>query len=215
MSEPDAITDRLSAAPIVPLVQDDDPARAVATARALGEGGLGVIEVLLRGPGAMRTLEAVRGDTEGLIVGAGTVLSREQAIEAVGHGAQFIVSPGLSEDIVRFCGDEGLPCFPGTSSATEVQRAHELGLACVKFFPAKLSGGAAMLKALGAVFGAMRFMPTGGIGPGELGDYLALPQVLACGGSWLTPEDAIANGDFATVTRLAGEALQIAGRVRG
>lgn len=210
----DALNAQLSAAPVVPLVGEGDPDRAVGTARALGEGGLQVIEVVMRSPGALSSMEAIRAQTRGLTVGAGTVLTLDQAKTVVERGAQFIVSPGLVEDIVAFCRDNGIPCLPGTMTPSEVQRAHAMGLRAVKFFPASLAGGVPMLKALGAVFRDMRFMPTGGIGPDNLADYLALPQVIACGGSWLTPTDAIEEEDFETVTELARKALAIAGKRR-
>ncbi|MGB3806903.1 MAG: bifunctional 4-hydroxy-2-oxoglutarate aldolase/2-dehydro-3-deoxy-phosphogluconate aldolase [Erythrobacter sp.] len=206
----DAISSLLERAPIVPLVGDDDPDRATATARALGEGGLGTVEVVMRSPGALASMKAILAGTEGLLVGAGTVLTLEQAREVVEAGAQFVVSPGLVEDIVRYCQDEGVVCLPGTMTAGEVQRAHAMGLRAVKFFPASLAGGVPMLKAFGAVFSGMRFMPTGGIDAGNLHEYLALPHVLACGGSWLTPKDAVAQGDYAALTKLAREALSIA-----
>jgi len=211
----ESLAARLSAAPVVPLIDEEDPGRAVASAQALEAGGLQVLEVVMRSPGALASMEAILSETEGTLTGAGTVLTLDQAKEVVGAGAQFVVSPGLVDDIVRFCRDEGVVCLPGTMTAGEVQRAYALGLRAVKFFPASLAGGVPMLKALGAVFRDMRFMPTGGIGPVNLAEYLALPNVLACGGSWLTPEEAIARGDFAAVTQRAAKALAVARETRG
>ena len=196
--------------PLVPLIQSEAPATAVKTAHALVAGDLKVIEVVLRTDAALSCLEAVAKEAPDAIVGAGTVLSHVQAREAKARGAQFIVSPGLDEDIVRFCHDENLPVFPGVATAGEVQRAWNLGLRIVKFFPASLAGGPAMLKALGSVFRDMRFMPTGGVTASNLKDYLELPSVIACGGSWLTPQKEIAAGNFEAVTTLATEALAIA-----
>lgn len=210
----DELIRRLADAPVVPLVSHDDPRIAVRIARALAEGGLSVIEVVMRHPNAQAGMEAILAETEGLIVGAGTVLTREQAQSVRESGAQFIVSPGLVDDIARYCLDEDIPFFPGTMTAGEVQRAHALGLGAVKFFPATLAGGVPMLKAFGAVFGAMRFMPTGGVTPDNLPDFLSLPSVIACGGSWLTPAEAIAAGDYAQITSLAREARAIAARAR-
>ena len=209
------LTSRLSAAPVVPLVGDDDAGRAVATAQALGEGGLSVIEVVLRSPRALEGMLAIIESGSDLVVGAGTVLTLDQAKAVRDAGAQFIVSPGLVDEIAEFCIDEEIPFFPGTMTAGEVQRAYALGLREVKFFPATLAGGVPMLKAFGSVFGEMRFMPTGGVSPENLPDFLALPHVLACGGSWLTPKDAIASGDFDRVTTLAREAVEIARKARG
>lgn len=204
----------LGAAPVVPLVGGNDPAVAVATAKALRDGGLKVIEVVMRSDDAQRCMEAIIAEVDDVIVGAGTVLTLDQAKSVLDSGAQFVVCPGLVDNIVEHCLGAGVPIYPGTMTAGEVQRAYALGLRQVKFFPASLAGGVPMLKALGAVFREMRFMPTGGISTGNLGEYLALPHVLACGGSWLTPGDAIAAGDYAAITKLAREALAIASDTR-
>ncbi len=209
------LNQRLQSAPVVPLVDDADPESAVATARALGKGGLSVIEVVLRSEGALEGMKAIVQSGEDLIVGAGTVLTLDQAKEVREAGAAFIVSPGLVDDIARYCLGEGIPFFPGTMTAGEVQRAYALGLRAVKFFPASLAGGVPMLRAFGSVFREMAFMPTGGISPGNLAEFLALPQVIACGGSWLTPKAEIEAGDFEAVTRLAEEAVGIARAARG
>ncbi|TRD11975.1 bifunctional 4-hydroxy-2-oxoglutarate aldolase/2-dehydro-3-deoxy-phosphogluconate aldolase [Erythrobacter insulae] len=209
------LNERLKAAPVVPLIGDGNADRAVATAKALGEGGLSVIEVVLRSEGALESMKAIIERGGDLIVGAGTVLTLDQAKEVHEAGAQFIVCPGLVDEIAEYCLAEKIPFFPGTMTAGEVQRAYALGLREVKFFPASLAGGVPMLKAFGAVFGEMRFMPTGGVSADNLPDFLALPHVLACGGSWLTPKDAVEAGDFAEVTRLAAEAVAIAKTARG
>nr|WP_298929834.1 bifunctional 4-hydroxy-2-oxoglutarate aldolase/2-dehydro-3-deoxy-phosphogluconate aldolase [uncultured Erythrobacter sp.] len=209
------LNERLNAAPVVPLIGDSDADRAVATARALGQGGLSVIEVVLRSEGALEGMSAIIERGGDLIVGAGTVLTLDQAKQVRDAGAQFIVSPGLVDEIAEYCLAENIPFFPGTMTAGEVQRACALGLRDVKFFPASLAGGVPMLKALGSVFREMRFMPTGGVSAANLPDFLALPHVMACGGSWLTPKDAVETSNFAEVTRLAAEAVDIAKGVRG
>lgn len=211
----DALEQRLATAPVVPLIGENDPARAVKTTKALADGGLTVIEVVMRSPGAQAGMEAILGQTDGLIVGAGTVLTLDQAKSVVASGAQFIVSPGLVDEIARYCIDEGIPFFPGTMTAGEVQRAYALGLRKVKFFPASLAGGVPMLKAFSSVFGEMRFMPTGGVSAANLPEFLSVPSVIACGGSWLTPANAIDAGDYAQVTALAREAVDIARTSRG
>ncbi len=208
------LSERLAAAPVVPLIGENDAVRAVKTAEALGAGGLSVIEVVMRSDDAQRGMEAILAETEGLIVGAGTVLTVDQAKSVVASGAEFIVSPGLVDDIARYCLDEGIPFFPGTMTAGEVQRAYALGLREVKFFPASLAGGVPMLKAFSSVFREMRFMPTGGVSTSNLSEFLVLPSVLACGGSWLTPKDAVAVGDYSKITNLAEEAVAIARSVR-
>lgn len=206
---------RLQSAPVVPLVGEDDPETAVAVARALAEGGLSVIEVVMRSDNAQAGMEAILAKTDGLFVGAGTVLTLDQAKSVVSSGAQFIVSPGLVDEIAEYCLAERIPFFPGTMTAGEVQRAYAMGLREVKFFPATLAGGVPMLKAFSSVFREMRFMPTGGVTPENLAEFLTMPRVLACGGSWLTPKDAIAAGRFDEITSLAKEALAIAGKARG
>lgn len=208
------LSNRLAGAPVVPLIGENDAPRAVKTARALGDGGLSVIEVVMRSADAQKGMEAILAETEGLIVGAGTVLTLDHAKSVVRSGAQFIVSPGLVDDIARYCLDEGIPFYPGTMTAGEVQRAYALGLRDVKFFPASLAGGVPMLKAFSSVFREMRFMPTGGVSAGNLAEFLALPSVLACGGSWLTPGDAVASGDYSRITNLAREAVAIAQSAR-
>jgi 2-dehydro-3-deoxyphosphogluconate aldolase/(4S)-4-hydroxy-2-oxoglutarate aldolase len=174
-----------------------------------------VLEVVMRTDAALDCLRAIGREVPDAIVGAGTVLSAEHARSAAAAGACFIVSPGLHEDVVRAAQEAGLPAFPGTATATEVQRAWNLGLRAVKFFPAGQAGGIPMIKALASVFRDVRFMPTGGVSAANLADYLAVPAVIACGGSWLTPKEAIAAGDYRAVTVLAREAVAIANTVRG
>lgn len=213
MSE--SIEAMLGRCPVVPLVVPKDPDTTIRVTRALLAGGLGVVEVVLRTDVALECLAAVAEAVPEATVGAGTVLSREQARKAADAGARFIVSPGLHEAVVAESLASGLPVFPGVVTATEAQMAWNLGLRTMKFFPASLAGGPAMLKALGSVFRDVRFMPTGGISAGNLADYLALPAVLACGGSWLTPGTAIAEGNYQIVTELAAEAVAIAKSIRG
>ncbi|WP_298308085.1 bifunctional 4-hydroxy-2-oxoglutarate aldolase/2-dehydro-3-deoxy-phosphogluconate aldolase [uncultured Erythrobacter sp.] len=210
----DELTSRLSAAPVVPLIGENDAGRAVKTAEALAGGGLSVIEVVMRSSDAQKGMEAILAETEGLIVGAGTVLTLDQAKSVRASGAQFIVSPGLVDEIAEYCLAEDIPFYPGTMTAGEVQRAYALGLREVKFFPASLAGGVPMLKAFSSVFREMRFMPTGGVSAGNLAEFLALPSVLACGGSWLTPNEAVAAGDYSQITTLASEAVSIAQAAR-
>lgn len=209
------ITELLRSNPVVPLVQADDPAIAVQTSRALAAGGLQVAEVVFRTDRALECLKAVAEEVPEMVAGAGTVLSAEQAKAALDNGAKFIVSPGLDDGVVGVAQERGVPVYPGTMTPSEVQHAFNLGLDTVKFFPASIAGGVPALKALASVFRTMKFMPTGGVSPGNLADFLAIPAVLACGGSWLTPKDAIAAGDFDAITKLAAEAVAIAGEARG
>ena len=205
---------RLAAAPVVPLIGANDTAIAVETANALNAGGLGIIEVVLRTDKAVDCMEAIAKQTSGLIVGAGTVLTVAQAEEVVARGAQFIVCPGLVDAVAEYCLKQDVPLYAGTMTAGEVQRAYALGLRTVKFFPASLAGGVPMLKALSSVFREMRFMPTGGVTAANLAGFLALPSVIACGGSWLTPADEIEAGNYDAITTLAREAVALASAAR-
>ena len=196
--------------PLIALVQAENPDTAVRTSRALVAGGVSIIEVLFRTDAALDCLAAVAREVPEAVVGAGTVLSAAQAEVALDAGAGFIVSPGLDESIVGFARSTGTPVYPGIATASEVQRAHNLGLDTVKFFPASVAGGIPAIKALSSVFRSMRFIPTGGVSAANLADFLAVPAVLACGGSWLTPASAIENGDFERIRALAQEAVSIA-----
>ena len=200
---------------MVPLVVPDDPESAIKTTQALVAGGLSVIEVVLRTSAAVECLGEVVNAVPEAIVGAGTVLSERQAAEVIFAGAKFIVSPGLYAPEVDYAKSARLPIFPGIATASEAQNAWNMGLRYLKFFPASLAGGPAMIKALGSVFKDVKFMPTGGVSADNLPDYLALPAVLACGGSWLTPKLAIAEGNYQIMTDLAAEAVAIANTIRG
>ena len=208
------ISKTLETSPVVPLVQADDAGVAVNVSKALAAGGLTVAEVVLRSDSALDCLRAVADRVPEMIAGAGTVLTAEQAQQAIDHGAKFVVSPGLDDAVVATCREAGIPVYPGVYTPGEVQHAVNLGLDVVKFFPASIAGGVQALKAYAGVFRTMKFMPTGGISAGNLADYLAIPAVLACGGSWLTPADAVAAGEFETITKLAEEALEIAAKAR-
>lgn len=196
---------------LVPVVVIDDARSAGPLGDALVSGGLPVAEVTFR---TSAGLEAVRrlADRGDLLVGAGTVVSPRQVDDAVRAGAAFVVSPGLSRPVVERCLEHGALPLPGAVTATEIQAALELGLTTVKFFPAESSGGAAAVRALSAPFGGVQFMPTGGIGPGNLADYLALPAVRAVGGSWMVPRNGL--GDSEAVAALVRQAVQLAASLR-
>ncbi|MGI9272747.1 MAG: bifunctional 4-hydroxy-2-oxoglutarate aldolase/2-dehydro-3-deoxy-phosphogluconate aldolase [Woeseiaceae bacterium] len=205
----------LESVPVVPVVVIDDANKAVPVAQALVAGGLPVIEVTMRTAAAPEAIAAIAEQVPEAIVGAGTVLSTQQATDIVAAGAKFIVSPGLHEDVVTVANALNVPIFPGVATATELQQAWNLGLRVLKFFPAQQAGGIPMIKALASVFRDVMFMPTGGVSPANLHEYLEEPAVLACGGSWLTPAAAIADGDFDRIATLASEALALAMKVRG
>ncbi|SDC86831.1 bifunctional 4-hydroxy-2-oxoglutarate aldolase/2-dehydro-3-deoxy-phosphogluconate aldolase [Nocardioides lianchengensis] len=194
-----SLLDELGRHRVVPVVVLDDADRADDLGAALVAGGLPVAEVTLRSlrAGAVLAALAARGD---VLVGAGTVLTPDHVDLARDAGAGFIVSPGLSADVVRRCREVGLPVIPGVSTATEVMAARELGLDTVKFFPAEASGGAPAVKALASVFPGLGFMPTGGITEATAPAYLSLPAVTAVGGSWMVAPDLLAAGDWDEVT---------------
>jgi 2-dehydro-3-deoxyphosphogluconate aldolase/(4S)-4-hydroxy-2-oxoglutarate aldolase len=207
--------EQLEKYPVIPVVVIEDAARAVPVAQALVAGGLPIIEVTMRTAAAADAISAMSAEVPDALVGAGTVLSAEQARKIVAAGAKFIVSPGLHDDVVTAANELSVPVIPGVATATEAQHAWILGLRILKFFPAGQAGGIGMIKALAAVFRDVTFMPTGGVSAKNLGDYLEVPAVLACGGSWLTPADAIESGDFERITGLAAEAVEIAKQARG
>ena len=192
--------------PVIVLQQVDD---AVPVAQALVAGGVRVLEVTMRTPVALRCIEAIARAVPQAIVGAGTVRSAADARAALAAGARFAVSPGYTAAVGEACRDIGLPLLPGVSTASELMAAQDGGHDFVKFFPASAAGGIPLLKALAGPFPEVSFCPTGGITPQNARDFLALPQVKVCGGSWLTPQDAIAAGDWPRITRLAQEAAAL------
>ena len=194
---------------IVPLVQSNDSTTALKISEALIKGGLNVLEVVLRTDKALDCLEAIAKEFPQAHVGAGTVLNADQSQEAIRRGAGFIVSPGLDLSSINVAHAAGIPILPGIATATELQKVFNLGLHTVKLFPASLVGGPKILKAFSSVFRDMQFMPTGGVNPDNLLEYLSIPSVLACGGSWLTPKDAVESKNYDTITRLAAEAIEL------
>ena len=193
----------LSRVPVVPVVVVDDMAHAVPVARALVAGGLPVIELTLRTPVALDAIRAIASEVPEILVGAGTIVTPGQAKEALDAGAKFLVSPGSTPSLLGAMADTGLPFLPGTATVSEVLAALEAGYTELKFFPAEASGGAAFLKSIASPVPAARFCPTGGITAATAPSYLALPNVGCVGGSWLTPADALASGDWGRVTELA------------
>jgi 2-dehydro-3-deoxyphosphogluconate aldolase/(4S)-4-hydroxy-2-oxoglutarate aldolase len=199
----------LSLAPVVPVVVLGDVAHAVPLARALVAGGLPVIELTLRTPVALEALAAIAAEVPEITVGAGTVLTPHHVDQAVEAGAQFLVSPGATPDLLRAMGASGVPFLPGTATVSEVMAVLEAGVTEMKFFPAEASGGTAYLKSIASPVPTARFCPTGGITAATAPSYLALPNVGCVGGSWLTPADALADKDWDRVRRLAAEAAAL------
>ena len=192
--------------PVIPVIVLQRVEHAVPMARALVAGGVRVLEVTLRTPVALACMAAIAREVPEAIVGAGTLRSAADVRAARDAGCQFGVSPGYTTEIGAACREAQLPLLPGVASASEVMAANADGLAFLKFFPATAAGGVAMLKALAGPFPDVAFCPTGGITPDSAPQFLALPTVKVCGGSWLTPPDALARGDWAAITRLAREA---------
>lgn len=194
---------------IIPVVVIEQAQRAAELGDALVAGGIPVAEVTLRTAAGIDAIAAMAENPD-LLVGAGTVLTAEQVDRAVDAGAKFIVSPGLNPKVVERALARGVDVIPGAVTPTEITAALELGLTTLKFFPANVYGGAAALKALGAPFGGVSFVPTGGVSASNLHDYLALGNVVAVGGSWMVPASAINAGDFEAIRRLCTEAVAAA-----
>ena len=187
----------------------DSATDAVPLARALG-GGVRIMEITLRTPAGIEAIERVAAEVPETTVGAGTVTTPEEVEAAVKAGAQFIVTPGATDRLLAAALDTGLPLLAGANTLTEILRLREHGQQAVKFFPAEASGGAAYLKAVAGPVPDVSFCPTGGIGPANAAQYLALPNVGCVGGSWLTPAAAVRAGDWAAIERLAGEVATLA-----
>ena len=205
-STPGSLLDRV---PVIPVVVLDDVAQAVPVAEALVAGGVPVIELTLRTPAALACIEQIATRVPDILVGAGTILTPDQAKDAVSAGAQFLVSPGTTDTLVSAMQDTGLPHLPGASTVSEVLRLLELGYTEMKLFPAEVSGGVGFLKAIGAPVPRARFCPTGGITELSAPSYLALPNVGCVGGTWITPADALRDHDWARVTRLASDSTYL------
>lgn len=195
---------RLQQIKIVPVIAINDAAHAVPLAKVLVENGLPCAEVTFRTDAAQESIRLMRDAYPALLIGAGTVLTTQQVDQAISAGADFIVSPGLNPTTVRYCQQRGIAIVPGVNNPSLVEQAMELGLKTLKFFPAEPSGGVAMLKALSAVY-PVQFMPTGGINPRNVADYLAIPSVVACGGTWVVPSDLMDSGNWDEIARLVRE----------
>ena len=196
--------------PVIPVIVLTDVGQAVQMARALVAGGIRMLEVTLRTPQALACIEAIARDVPEAVVGAGTVRNAADAQASAMAGARFIVSPGYTTALGQACRDVSLPLLPGVATGSEIMMALGDGLSELKFFPALQAGGPAMLKAWGGPFGDVRFCPTGGVNAANALEFLALPNVVCVGGSWLTPSDVLARGNWAQVTALAFQASRLA-----
>lgn len=194
----------MTKAPVIPVLVIDDLDSAVPIAEALVAGGLPCLEVTLRTPCALDAIEAMKS-VPGAIVGAGTVLSTKDLEAVLRAGVEFVVSPGLTDSLGQAAKDAGVPFLPGVATSAEIMRGLDMGLSHFKFFPAEANGGLPALKAIAAPFGMAKFCPTGGVSLTNAPDWLAHPQVLCVGGSWVAPK----GGDAATIRRLAAEAAAL------
>ena len=198
---------------VVPVVTVGDAAAGAGLCAALARGGLDVVEITLRTPAGLEVIESMADADGDILVGAGSVRDATEAEAAIAAGAAFLVSPGLDAGVLDVAAAAGVAAIPGIATATELMQARSRGASLVKLFPAEASGGVATLAALAAVFPDVRFMPTGGIGPQNAADYLALPSVVAVGGSWMVPPDLVAAHDWDAIAERAASALEIgAGR---
>ena len=194
---------------VIPVVTIKSLDKAVPLAKALVEGGLPCAEVTFRTAGAEECIAAITKAYPDMFVGAGTVLTVEQAERAIKAGAKFVVAPGFNKEVVQYCFSKGVPMIPGVCTPTEIEAALSIGLTCLKFFPAEAAGGVKMIKALSAPYGMISIMPTGGVSPDNIASYLACKSVICCGGSWMTPNDKIDAGDFEGIKNLVAEAVAL------
>lgn len=194
---------------IIPVIKIDDAENAVPLAKALIDGGLPAAEITFRTAAAADAIKAITTAYPDMVVGAGTVLTTEQADAAKAAGAQFIVSPGLNPKIVKYCHEIGVPIIPGCSNPSDIEAAIELGLDTVKFFPAEAAGGLPMLKAMAAPYGNIKFMPTGGLGENNILNYLAFDKIIACGGSFMVKDEYIKNKEFDKIRVLTENAVKL------
>lgn len=205
----DELIQKIQATGIVPVVKIDHAKDAVPLANALCRGGLHCAEITFRTDAAEESIRLIHAALPDMLIAAGTVLTAEQADAAMSAGASFIVSPGLNPETVKHCLRRGYPVIPGVCTPSEVETALSLGLSTLKFFPAEAAGGLKMIKAMSAPYTMVRFMPTGGINPANVGDYLGCKAVFACGGSWMVPSDLITGGKFDDIEALTRQAVEL------
>ncbi|PWI32433.1 ketohydroxyglutarate aldolase [Vibrio albus] len=204
------LNQQLQALKVIPVIAIKDAAKAVKLAQVLIENGLPCAEVTFRTAEAAQAIQNMREAYPEMLIGAGTVLTSEQVDQAIEAGVDFIVSPGFNPTTVKYCQQRGVTIVPGINNPSLVEQAMEMGLRTLKFFPAEPSGGAAMLKALSAVY-PVNFMPTGGVNPENVKDYLAIPSVLACGGTWMVPNNLIDEERWDELAQLISEVAAIIG----
>ncbi|AJR06667.1 ketohydroxyglutarate aldolase [Photobacterium gaetbulicola] len=200
------LNDKLAALKVIPVIAIKDAEDAIPLGKALVDNGMPCAEITFRTEAAADAIRNMRKEFPEMLIGAGTVLTKEQVDEAIDAGVDFIVSPGFNPTTVKYCQEKGVAIVPGVNNPSLVEQAMEMGLRTLKFFPAEPSGGVSMLKALTAVY-PVKFMPTGGVSLGNIDDYLALPSVLACGGTWMVPGDLIDNKQWDELGLLVKDAV--------
>ena len=202
------LMNRIHSIGIIPVIAIEDPEKAVPLAKALVKGGLPAAEVTFRTAAAEEAIRRIVAEVPEMLVGAGTVLTREQADRAIAAGSQFIVSPGFNPEITRYVIEKGVAMMPGTATAGEMEQAMAMGLSVVKFFPAEQNGGVAKLKALAGPYTNLRWMPTGGVNTKNMLDYLNFDRIIACGGTWMVKKDLIEGEQWDEITRICKEAVK-------
>jgi len=210
-----SLIEKISNIGVVPVIKIDRAEDAIPLANALKNGGLCCAEVTFRTDAAEEAIRLIHKEFPDFIIGAGTVLTPKQADLAIKAGASFIVSPGLNTTVVKHCIDNDYPVIPGVCTPSEVELGMSLGLSYLKFFPAEAAGGVKMIKAMAAPYNKIKFMPTGGIGTGNLKDYLTCSAVFVCGGSWMVPANLINDGKFDEIEKLTAEAVALVKEIRG
>ena len=211
----DKIIEKISAMGVIPVVAIENASDAGGLGDALIEGRLPCAEITFRTAAAASAIRTLCNSHPEILVGAGTVLTKSDAETAVDAGASFVVTPGFDGDLVDWCLDQSIPVIPGVMTPTDINAAINRKLNILKFFPAEAAGGVKTLKAISGPYGSIKFVPTGGITLGNLEAYLSLPNVVACGGSWLVQKDQISSGEFDTIESLVREAVQLVERIRG
>jgi 2-dehydro-3-deoxyphosphogluconate aldolase/(4S)-4-hydroxy-2-oxoglutarate aldolase len=203
------IKEVMTTSPVMPVMVINQLDQAVPLAKALVDGGLKVLEITLRTPVALDAIRKIKAEVPGAIVGAGTIINTETLQQAIDAGAEFIVSPGVTDSVIDAAIASGVPILPGVITPSEVMKLLEKGITAMKFFPAEAAGGIPMLKSIGAPLPQVTFCPTGGVNPKNAPEYLALSNVACVGGSWMAPADLVDAGDWAEITRRAAEAAKL------
>lgn len=209
------MNEKISAIGCVPVIKLTDPERdAAPLSDALCAGGVPIAEVTFRAAGADKAIKIMAERHPEMLVGAGTVLTTQQVDATIAAGGKFIVTPGLDVEIVKYCQEKGIPCYPGCTTPTDYHAAYKLGLEVLKFFPAEQSGGLAKIKAMSAPFPMFKIMPTGGVNMKNLGDYLSNPVIAACGGTYMCPDKLISAGKWDEITELCVKSREIVKEAR-